>query len=222
MEFTLEDISDAEIARRRAVFEPLTAAVRELIDATIRTEVDDDTIREVQQTIADATHRLRAAQMDGAYGVRYTPGLEGMPWGNAVIGMRNAIAPPLNTVRHPDGQVTADFTLRAAYEGPPGHVHGGVCALVLDQVLGEAGSADNVPCYTGTISVRYLRPTPLGRLHAEAVIVERDRRKKIVHGSLSDADGQTATAEGVFIVPKSWDGPMPHSARSAEDDPPSE
>lgn len=211
MEFTLEDISAAEIDRRRALFEPLTNSVRELIDATIRTEVDDDTIRDVQQLVADATQRLRAAQMDGSYGVRYTSDLQGMPWGNAATGMRNAIAPPLRTVRHPDGRVSADFTLGAAYEGPPGCVHGGVAALLLDQVLGEAGSADEVPCYTGTISVRYLRPTPLGRLRTEAIIVERDGRKKIVRGSLSDDDGETATAEGIFIVPKSWDGPMPHS-----------
>ncbi|MFW0795467.1 PaaI family thioesterase [Gordonia sp. CPCC 205515] len=215
MEFTLEDISDAEIARRRALFEPLTDAVRGLIDATIRTEVDDDTIRDVQQMIADATDRLRAAQIDGAYGVRYTADMQGMPWGNAVIGVRNAIAPPLRTVRHPDGLVSTDFVLGAAYEGPPGCVHGGVAALLLDQVLGEAASADQAPGYTGTISVRYLRPTPLGALHSEAIIVERQGRKKIVRGSISDADGQTVTAEGVFIVPKTWEGPMPHSTRGA-------
>lgn len=216
MEFTLEDISDAEIARRRALYEPLTEAVRELIDAAIRTEVDDDTIRDVQRTLSAAAQSLRAAQSDGPYGVRYTADLQGMPWGNAVIGLRNAIAPPVRSERHDDGTVTADFTLGAAYEGPPGCAHGGVIAMILDHVLGDAGSADNVPCYTGTISVRYLRPTTLGPLHAQARIVDRDGRKKIVRGAISDAEGETATAEGVFIVPRSWDGPMPHRITSTE------
>lgn len=210
MEFTLEEIDDAEIARRRDLYEPLAATVRDLIDATIRTEVDDEQIRDVQRILADAAQTLRSKQMDGPYGVRYTPDMQGMPWGNAVIGLRNAIAPPLHTVRHDDGSVTAEFTLGAAYEGPGRHVHGGVCAMVLDHVLGEAASADDVPCYTGTISVRYLRPTPLGPLNCSAVIVERDGRKKIVRGVLADADGETATAEGIFIVPKGWEGSMPH------------
>ncbi|MEE4021454.1 PaaI family thioesterase [Gordonia sp. PKS22-38] len=217
MEFTLEDISDDEIARRRDLYEPLTDSVRELVDAVIRTEVDDDSVREAHRLIEAAVNTLRAKQIDGSYGVRFTADLQGMPWGNAVIGLRNAIAPPVQTVRHADDRVTADFTLGAAYEGPSDCVHGGICAMVLDHVLGEAGSADDVPCYTGTISLRFLRPTPLGSLHAEAVIVERDGRKKIVHGSLSDEKGQTVTAEGVFIVPKNWDGPMPRKARRPGD-----
>lgn len=210
MEFRLEDITDAEIDRRRALYEPLTDAVRDLIDAVIRTEVDDDTIDVARTTVESVVASLRTKQIDGAFGVSYTKDLQGMPWGNAVVGVRNALAPPLRTVRHDDGRVSADFTLGAAYEGPPGCVHGGVIALVLDQVFGEAGSADNTPVFTGTLSFRYLRPTPLGKLHAEAIIVERDGRKKIVKGSLSDADGETATAEGIFIEPKGWDQPMPH------------
>ena len=63
-----------------------------------------------------------------------------MPWGNVVIGMRNPVAPPLAIERDADGGVFADFHLGAAYEGPPGHVHGGVAALILDHVLGEAAS----------------------------------------------------------------------------------
>ncbi|MFW0783906.1 PaaI family thioesterase [Gordonia sp. CPCC 206044] len=214
MEFTLEDISDAEVTRRRELYGPLTDSVRELIDAVIRTEVDEETVRDAHRVIAETVERLQANQLAGSFGVRHTADMKGMPWGNSVIGLRNAIAPPLTTVRRTDGTVSADFTLGAAYEGPPSCVHGGVAAMILDQVLGEAGSADDVPCYTGTISFRYLRPTPLGALHAEAVIVERDGRKKIVRGALSDGDGETVTAEGVFIVPKDWNGPIPRSIRS--------
>ncbi|MGC4933954.1 PaaI family thioesterase [Gordonia sp. DT30] len=211
MQFTLEDISDEEIARRRSVYEPLTDSVRQLIDAVIRTEVDDDVITQARTRIDELVADLRAEQMDGPYGVRYTPEFVGMPWGNAVVGLRNAIAPPLHT-RHDGDEVSAEFTLGAAYEGPAGHVHGGICAMVLDHVLGEGASIDNVPCYTGTISVRYLRPTPLGPLTARASIVAREGRKKTVRGTLADAGGITVEAEGVFIEPRNWAGRMPRAA----------
>ncbi|WP_040509910.1 PaaI family thioesterase [Gordonia soli] len=206
MEFTLEDISDEEIMRRRALYEPFTDSVRDLIDAVIRTEVDDATVRQAQAEIAGVVQRLRTQQMDGAYGVRYTADKKGMAWGNAVIGLRNAIAPPLVLRPGDDGGVVTDATLGAAYEGPSGLVHGGVCAMLFDHVLGEAASVDGIPCFTGTISVRYLRPTPLGPIRIDAAISGRDGRKKIVRGTLSGPDGVTAEAEGIFIVPREFEG----------------
>jgi hypothetical protein len=40
LDWTLENLSADDVARLRAIYEPLTESVRELIDATIRTEVD--------------------------------------------------------------------------------------------------------------------------------------------------------------------------------------
>lgn len=213
MDFTLEDISESEIARRRAVYEPLADSVRELIDAVIRTEVDDDTIMHARSRVDDIVADLRQRQIDGSFGVRHTRDFIGMPWGNAVVGIRNALAPPVRTYRDGDA-VCADFSLGAAYEGPPGHVHGGVCAMVLDQLLGEGASVDNVVCYTGTISIRYLTPAPLGPISARAELVGRDGRKKYVHGTLSVGEVVTAEAEGIFIVPKDLPEQMLDSART--------
>lgn len=129
-----------------------------------------------------------------------------MSWGgNAVIGLRNPVAPPLSIHRDPDGRYWCDFDLGAAYEGPPGHVHGGVSALVLDHVLGgEAASPDGKPRFTGSITVRYPRACPLGgALHAEAQITRVDGVKKtFVSGYISDAEGITVEADGVFITPR--------------------
>ena len=41
-----------------------------------------------------------------------------------------------------DGCCWSDFTLGMVYEGPPGLVHGGICALVLDHILGEVASGE--------------------------------------------------------------------------------
>jgi len=196
------DVSSAEVERMRAVYEPLAASVRELIDATIRTEVDADTVAAVKADIDAATARLRSAQCDGAFGVRFTTGGDRMAWGNPVIGIRNPIAPPLKIERDDDGSIFTDFHLGAAYEGPPGHVHGGISALVLDHVLGEVAADEQNPRFTGTITLRYLRPTRLGRLHAEARITRTDGYKAYAAGHLADDEGITVEAEGIFIQPK--------------------
>ncbi|TGD88231.1 PaaI family thioesterase [Mycolicibacterium sp. CH28] len=202
LEFTVEDRSADDIARMRAIYEPLAESVRELVDATIRTEVDAETVAAVKADVDAAVDRLRSRQIDGAFGVRRTTAGESMSWGNAVIGIRNAIAPPLVTHRDPGGRRWTDFHLGAAYEGPPGHVHGGVSALILDHVLGEAASPDAKPRFTGSITVRYLRATPLGPLHAEAAITRVDGVKTFCSGHISDAEGITVEAEGVFITPR--------------------
>ena len=123
-------------------------------------------------------------------------------WGNPVTGFRNAIAPPLVMHEEPDGLWWSEFELGEAYQGPPGWVHGGVLALVLDQLLGEAASDGlTKPLFTGTITLRYLRGTPLGKLRAEAAIERTDGHKTFVSGHMCDAEGKTVEAEGIFIKP---------------------
>lgn len=203
VEFTdIGDVSAVEIDRLRGVYGPLADSVRELIDATIRTEVDADTVAAVREQVDRATATLRSQQIDGPFGVRFTTGGERMPWGNPVIGLRNPVAPPLIVERDDDGRVYTDFELGAAYEGPPGHVHGGISALILDHILGEVAAHSITPRFTGTITLRYLRPTRLGRLHAEAITTRSEGIKSYATGFLSDDEGVTVQAEGVFIEPK--------------------
>ncbi|WP_148611924.1 PaaI family thioesterase [Nocardioides rubriscoriae] len=202
--FTRDDLSEDEVARRAALYGPFTAAVRELVDVTIRTTVDDDEIRRAQAEIEAVTARLRARQLPGALGVSYGPDGRGRPWGNTVVGLRNPVAPPLVTEHHPsaDGRVWCDFHLGAPYEGPPGLVHGGVSALVLDQMLGESAGAGGRPGMTGTLTLRYRQGTPLGDLRAEAWIDRVDGIKTWAKGHLIGPDGVTVEAEGVFILPR--------------------
>ncbi|MDH6194259.1 acyl-coenzyme A thioesterase PaaI-like protein [Mycobacterium frederiksbergense] len=199
----VEGLSSEGVQRLRSVYEPLAGSVRALIDATIRSEVDADEVAAVRAQIDDATARLRAEQIDGPFGVRITSDGDRMPWGNPAIGIRNPMAPPLVIIKDGDGAVRTDFHLGAAYEGPPGHVHGGMVAMVLDHVLGEVAASDpDSPRFTGTLTIRYLRATPLGDLHAEGRITRTDGIKAFAAGHVSDADGITAEAEGVFILPK--------------------
>ena len=138
MDFTFEAISAAEHDRLQALYAPLTQAVRRLIQAGIRTGEDEETIREAQTAIEAVVQKLEGTVDEGL--PRHAVNGRPVVWGNPVTGFRNAIAPPLIMHEDPDGLWWSEFELGEAYQGPPGWVHGGVLALVLDQLLGEAAS----------------------------------------------------------------------------------
>ena len=199
--FVRDDATEAEVAQERAVYHPFAEALRELVDLTIRTEVDLDVVRQAQQDLEAINERLRARTREGGYGVHVGPS-GSRAWGNAVVGLRNAIAPPLDIRNDGVGRAWCEFSLGAAYEGPPTLVHGGVAALVLDHLFGCAAGADGRPRMTGTLTMRYLRGTPLGKLYGEAHVHRVEGRKSFVIGHLADEDGPTVEAEGVFILPR--------------------
>ncbi|MEQ6901624.1 PaaI family thioesterase [Nocardioides sp. YIM 152588] len=199
--FEPDEATDDEVAQEAAAFGPLAQAVRELADAALRTRVDPADARAATDEIEALTARLRADQLPGSYGVRRRPDGRGRPWGNAVIGLRNPIAPPLAPVAEAD-RVVADFDLGAVYEGPPGLVHGGVVSLILDQMLGQAAGARGRPGMTGTLTIVYRQATPLGPLRAEAWIERAEGIKTWARGHVIGPDGVTAEADGVFILPR--------------------
>jgi acyl-coenzyme A thioesterase PaaI-like protein len=185
------------------IHETLTASVRRLIDATIRTEVDAAAIVAAKNKIDSATAQLSDRLMPGSFGVQLTHDGQSIALGNVVIGQRNPVAPPLVIRDEADGTVCTNFVLGAAYEGPPGMLHGGVCALILDHVLGATAHLPNKPAYTGTLTLRYLRGTPLGQpLCARAHVERIDGAKTFAVGHIADAEGVTVQAEGVFIHPR--------------------
>ncbi|CAN5410869.1 PaaI family thioesterase [soil metagenome] len=215
--FVRDDLTDEQIAAEAAVYEPFTAAVRELVDAGIRTQVDAEEIRAAQAEVEAITARLRTMQLPGSFGVRYGAEGRGRYWGNAVVGVRNAVAPPLRPEHDPsrNGSVWCDFHLGAAYEGPPTLVHGGVLALILDQMLGESAGSGGRPGMTGTLTLVYRQGTPLGPLRSEAWIDRVDGIKTWAKGHIIGPQGVTVEAEGVFILPR-WAREMIAQGRPEE------
>lgn len=201
--FIHEEIPNDELDRIEAAYLPLTAAVRELVDATIRSTVPPEEAAVARAEVEAVVARLRKQQMPGPAGVRYNSEARAWNWGNAAVGARNAIAPPLEITHVESGLAHASVTLGAAYEGPPGLVHGGVTALLLDHIMGEtAAAAFTRVTFTGTLTMVYRRGTPLGPLRLDARIDREEGRKVWVVASIGDAEGPTVEAEGVFIIPK--------------------
>jgi acyl-coenzyme A thioesterase PaaI-like protein len=199
------EITAAELESQSELNGRLGQAVRDLADASIRTTVAADDIHRAILEIEQITARLRKSQLPGSFGGPALPDGRRLHWGNAVVGLRNAIAPPVLVERDPsgNGNVRAEFTLGAAYEGPPTLVHGGVCAMILDQLLGEAAGAAGKPGFTARLAMTYREPTPLGKLRAEAWIDRSEGFKTWAKGHIIGPQGVTVEAEGLFILP-SW------------------
>jgi acyl-coenzyme A thioesterase PaaI-like protein len=117
-----------------------------------------------------------------------------------LIGLANPLAPPITVGKAGDRSALASVRFGSAYEGPPGSVHGGFVAAAFDEVLGFVQSLSGSPGMTGTLTIRYRKPTPLHMdLRFEGELTRIDGRKKFTEGRVL-ADGVvTAEAEGVFI-----------------------
>ena len=83
LDFSTDTLSPEEAERLRSVFEPLTQSVRELMDATARSDADADTIAAAKAEIESATARLRSKQLEKTWGLRFTTEGEWLPWTNA-------------------------------------------------------------------------------------------------------------------------------------------
>lgn len=96
--------------------------------------------------------------------------------------------------------ITGDVYFGAAYEGPPGCVHGGWIAAAFDEFLGFVMSATGNPGMTGTLKVIYRSPTPLQTdLRFEAGDWHVAGRKTFVTGRLLAGETLCAEAEGIFL-----------------------
>lgn len=199
--YSVEEITAEELARITPVAEGLAGQVRALVDATVRTEVDADAVAEAREHIAAATEILRRRQLDGAFGVRFSEAAGKRNWGNAVCGVRNPIAPPLD-MSYDGEKLTGTAHMGAAYEGPAGLVHGGMIAAMLDQALGSAAESAGAPGMTGTLTIRYRQGTRLGPITVSAWLDRVEGVKSFAKGTVSTADGVTVEAEGVFILPR--------------------
>lgn len=214
--FASEEISPAISAEWEAK-RRVAAALRELNEVLVSSCPPVEGLHELaarlEQTAADfAAHRRLLGRLafveEGSHGNFRQIAHELNP----LSGISNPLAPPLNIWI--DGDVAhARARLGWAYEGPPGSVHGGYVAALFDQFMGMAQAIGGQPGMTGTLSVRYLRRTPLDtELRLVGRVVRLEGRKTIVSAELSALGETTATCEALFVRPLSG---MPGHARRA-------
>jgi acyl-coenzyme A thioesterase PaaI-like protein len=109
-----------------------------------------------------------------------------------------------DVVQDAAGGITATslFTLTRLHEGPPGHIHGGIIATLLDEAMSKLNRPLNVLAMTRSLTVDYLRPSPLYvPLRLVGTHVKRDGRKVLHSAELQAEDGTVlARGEGFFLV----------------------
>lgn len=126
---------------------------------------------------------------------------EGYTRHDPVTGPENAIAPPLHLAGNDDGSIEGVTTLGLPYQGPPGHVHGGISALLLDHALGVANGWAGTSGMTARLTVTYHRPTPLFVPLTVTARQERVEGRKIwTIGSIRAGDEVCVSAEGLFVA----------------------
>jgi len=123
---------------------------------------------------------------------------------SGISGRSNPIAPPMHM--RTDGDRTMGWACyTAAYEGPPKCLHGGFVAAAFDDLMGVAQMASGSAGYTGTLTVKMLRPTPLlERIDYAAWVHRREGRKIWVRAESRLGEERLAEAEIVFITPRDW------------------
>ncbi len=121
-----------------------------------------------------------------------------------IIGGINPLSVPMLMEIDGDGgtesTVVGHATFPAAYEGPPGCVHGGFIAAYFDEVLGMAQSLSGNPGMTVNLTVDYRAPTPLKQpVIFRGRVVSIDGRKISVAGTLHHGETLCAEAKGLFV-----------------------
>jgi acyl-coenzyme A thioesterase PaaI-like protein len=199
----VRELMESEVNPRRAEMRRSADAVRAVTDRMFATQAPEEALAEVNALVTQAAAIL-------ARYPRRRP-FEGFPEAanagdphaffdhSPIAGQANPLAPPI--IMDIDGQrVIGRVNYGAAYEGPPGSVHGGHVAAAFDEVLGMAQSLGGQPGMTGTLTVRYRKPTPLHTdLRIEAEITEIEGRKTFTKGAMYAGQLLTAEADAVFI-----------------------
>lgn len=116
-----------------------------------------------------------------------------------VAGEFNPVLPQLELEFH-DNTVTSTWTAGPLDEGPPGFLHGGLSAYILDVLSGVLIQSLGIRAVTGTLDLRYLRAVPLHEeLHMNARIEHVDRRKHYVRGEIAFGGKTAVVSSGLFI-----------------------
>jgi acyl-coenzyme A thioesterase PaaI-like protein len=199
----MRELLETEVDSRRAEMRRAADSVRSVIDRMFATQATEEALADVNSLAAQAAAIL-------ARYPRRRP-FEGFPEAanagdphaffdhSPIAGRANPLAPPIE-MEIDDQRVIGRVRYGAAYEGPPGSVHGGHIAAAFDEVLGMAQSLGGQPGMTGTLTIRYRKPTPLHTdLRIEATIERIEGRKTFCVGTMYAGDLVTAEADGVFI-----------------------
>jgi hypothetical protein len=199
------DATNADVIEARRLADQLRRIINRL--ALVRPPAQDSA--SAAAAAAEFADRLDGMRVRGGSWEVSEAGLEPRDFveHSPLSGLSNPLAPPMYARIVDDGDgafhIAGTCTFGSAYEGPPGHAHGGLVAAMFDELLGFAQLSAG---FTGSLTVRYRKPTPLHKqLSLRAWQVRADGRKRIIQGTCHLGETLLSEAEGLFIAPRDGD-----------------
>jgi acyl-coenzyme A thioesterase PaaI-like protein len=193
-----------QVLRQRAAVADLGLALREVIVAQAANEVSPANLAEAASLARQITSLLSGNRRELTQVASVDSLPDAIRYFSPVTGLGNPMSPPLVFGREGD-TVVVRATLDRRFEGPPGFVHGGVTGLMLDEVLGQAGTQAGRWGMTAFLNITYRRALPLDtELEFTAHIDWIDGRKTHAVGGIalaSDPSVLHVEAEALFIEP---------------------
>lgn len=188
---------------RRAALHRLADGMRGILHRLVQTSAPVEMVEGAANELEALAERFAAYPNASIYEGFAEAANAGEPFAffdhSPVQGRANPLAPPMVLAVEPDG-ITATATFGAAYEGPPGCVHGGFVAAAFDELLGATQSLSGSPGMTAHLAVDYRSPTPLHTaLRFRGRIESIDGRKIHTRAELHAGDRLCAEAYGLFI-----------------------
>jgi uncharacterized protein (TIGR00369 family) len=100
-----------------------------------------------------------------------------------------------------DSSVVSFPTVPDSFEGPPGFLHGGIIATLLDEAMSKAVRARGLTTMTRQMEIDYLRPVPSGtHIRIEGRVVRSEGRKHWTEARILNAKAVAlATGKGLFV-----------------------
>jgi len=186
--------------RTATAIELVAQAGQRVADALLRTQLSDGELDGVADQLVAVAKQLENGALRHATIVEELRTWSRQPQHDPASGARNMMAPPLRMRGDGPRTMVGEVTLGYLYQGPPGHAHGGITALILDHALGVTNGWAGKSGVTGTLTLRYHRLTPLCTpLTVRTECVDVQGRKIRTVGRI-EHDGVTCvSAEGVFI-----------------------
>jgi uncharacterized protein (TIGR00369 family) len=116
-------------------------------------------------------------------------------------GPANAIGLQLEFLLAEDGAVVCLPTIPDSFEGPPGYLHGGIIATLLDEAMSKTVRARGLRAVTGRMEIDYRRPVrSAAPIRLEGRLLRSEGRKNWTEARILDARGHVlAEAKGIFI-----------------------
>ena len=106
----------------------------------------------------------------------------------------------LSYVKDSEDSVIGTGIIDPMFAGPPERVHGGIQALIIDEVMGALNRMRGRQAFTAYLKVDYRGPAPLGvPFTFRAWLDSVDGRKIKLLGSGDGPEGRFMEAEGLFI-----------------------